>query len=299
MQGSKELVKATIDHQLTDRVPRGELCIDDLLIGQSLNCEKIGFEERAAFVENLGLDLVTLAPNYGELPEIPGKLNNLLPDLDRWISETPYFTFVLLDGIFGWGARLYDYVGFLMLPQRCPSSFQALIEKVEKLNSELIASLIDAGADGIVIADDIAHQRNLMVSPATLRKYLFPSLARQVELLGRKIPAFFHSDGHYAEIIPDLADCGFQGLQCLESGAGMDPLQLKTRYPGLCLWGTLEVSDFQKVNDPGRLEKLLAKINALAAKKGFILGTTCGLFSGIDLQSLSAIYEKTVPRAFS
>lgn len=298
MQGSKERVKAAINHQLTDRIPRGELCIDDALVKQNLNSERVGFEERAAFVENLGLDLVTLAPHYAAAPEIPGKISDLLPDLERWVSETSYFTFVLLDGAFGWGARLFDYVDFLMLPKRSPSSFQALIEKVEKLNRELIAGFIDAGVDGIIIADDIAHQRGLMVSPATLREYLFPSLARQVELIRRHLPAFFHSDGQYAEVISDLINCGFQGLQCLEGGAGMDPLKLKSLHPQLCLWGTLEMSDLQQASDPDYLEKLLSRISALASQKGFILGTTCGLFSGIDLHALSAIYEKLSDRNY-
>ena len=114
----------------------------------------------------------------------------------------------------------------------------------EKLNREL--GFIDAGVDGIIIADDIAHQRGLMVSLATLREYLFPSLARQVELIRRHLPAFFHSDGQYAEVISDLINCGFQGLQCLEGGAGMDPLKLKSLHLQLCLWGTLEIPIFSR-----------------------------------------------------
>lgn len=293
MLNSKERVQAAISRRSLDRIPRGELVIDDELVRRRFGGGPVGFEERAAFIGELGLDLVTLAPAYPAGPEIPGKLAEPLPDLERWALETPLFTFALLDGAFGWGTRTQGYTEFLMMLSRGSSlSCRALIEKVERLNRELITGLIGRGADGIIIADDIAYTRGLMVNPQTLRELFFPSLARQLEAASGKVPIFFHSDGNYSPVIPDLLDCGFQGLQCFEKQAGMDPLKLKSSYPGLCFWGTLEVEDLQRATEGPYLEKLASEIDALSRDKGFILGTTCGLFQGINLPGLSAVYRK-------
>lgn len=229
MQNSRERVKAAISHQLPDRIPRGELCIEDDLVGQCLNCSEVGFEERAAFIEELGLDLVTLAPDYPVSSTVPETLEATLPDLEKWALKTPLFTFALLDGAFGWGARTLGYTDFLVLSRSSPLSFQALIDRVENLNRELIKRLIDQGVDGIIIADDIAYQRGLIINPDTLREFFFPSLARQVKAASGKSPVFFHSDGKYSEIIPELINCGFRGLQCFERQTGMDPLKLKAQ----------------------------------------------------------------------
>lgn len=291
MLSSRERVRAAISRRPLDRLPRGELVIDDALIGRDLN-GRDSFERKAAFIEKMGLDLVTLAPVYPEGPDIPAALENPLPDLERWVSRTSLFTFALLDGAFGWGTRTCGYTEFLMMLSRSSRrSCRALIEKVEQLNRQLITRLIDRGVDGIIIADDIAYTRGLMVNPLTLRELFFPSLARQLQAASGKVPVFFHTDGNYSQIIPDLIACGFQGLQCFEKQAGMDPLELKKSYPGLCLWGTLEVEDLQLAGEPSHLEKLAAEIAALSQDQGFILGTTCGLFEGIDLQGLRTIHQ--------
>jgi len=225
--------------------------------------------------------------------EVAKAADVVLPDVERWAVERPFFTFALLDGICGWGVRTLGYTEFLTLPRSSPLSFQELCNQVTELNRELIKRLIDQGVDGILLADDIAYQRGLLFDPELMRKHLFPSLGRQVEAAKGKVPVFFHSDGNYAEVIPDLIQCGFQGLQCFERSAGMDVDRLQELYRGkLCFWGTLEVDDLQKAHDPDFLDELTSQIQKTAEGGGFILGTTSGLFKGIDLEGLVAIYER-------
>ncbi len=292
MQNSRERVKAAIQCQQLDRIPKGELCLDDTLIKQVLKCDHVGFEERVSFINSLGLDLVCLSPDYPTCAGIPTASGITLPDLERWVLDTPLFTFALIDGSFGWGMRTLGYADFLTLPRRSPLALQELIENVERLNKDLIKRCIDQGVDGIILADDIAYQRGLLLNPNLLRNKFFPSLSRQVVAVKDQVPVFFHSDGDYAEVIPDLIKCGFRGLQCFERRAGMDPLKLKCQYPELCVWGTLEVEDLERAADPGYLEKVISEIAELSSRGGFILGTTCGLFPGINLDGLTAIYER-------
>jgi uroporphyrinogen decarboxylase len=88
---SKERVRAAVGRRHVDRIPRGELVIDEELIRRSFKRDRIGFEEKAAFIKELRLDLVTLAPAYPAGPDVPVRLESPLPDLEKWTSRTPLF----------------------------------------------------------------------------------------------------------------------------------------------------------------------------------------------------------------
>ena len=46
-----------------------------------------------------------------------------------------------------------------------------LVTSVEKLNLELVRRLSAGGVDGIIIAEDIAYQKGLLISPHTCLLY--------------------------------------------------------------------------------------------------------------------------------
>ena len=60
-------------------------------------------------------------------------------------------------------------------------------------------------------------------SPATLERLFFPYLREMCELAhSRGVKVVFHSDGNVTAILPQLAACGIDGLNPLETSAGMD-----------------------------------------------------------------------------
>lgn len=288
----REQVKALIEGKI-NRVAKGELCINNEVVCSTLGCEEAGFDERYAFIRRLGLDLVSLSP---QLPcakkELPGAAEYSWPDLGRWVDETKIFTFALLDGAFEWGMRLLGLSEFCCM-LRSPLSVRDLTTAVEKVNLALVERLADAGIDGFILADDIAHQKTLFASPKLLREFFIPSLARQVDpIRSGGLPVFFHSDGNYSLVLSDIIGAGFNGLQCLEKSAGMDAAQIRSQYGDtLCLWGHLDVDDIAAANDVSRLREITKSIKDLAEEGPFILGTTSGLFGGIDLSLLKTLYE--------
>lgn len=294
--GDLRRVEKAIAGEAPDRLPRGELVLGDQLIKTQANAKHAGFEEKLKFVHSLGHDLICLAPGY-EVPhyeatgELPPAAALKIKEIERWVLETPLFVFAMLDGVLGWGTRYFGYTNFLTLPKRSPLTFTDFAKKVTALNTELIKKVAAQGVHALLIADDLAYQQGLMYNPKTLDKYYYTALEAQVEVLKGSLPVFFHSDGCYEQIIPSLINCGITGLQCLEEGAGMDPLFIKEEYPELCLWGTLEVKDLEKVKEEAFLRALLLKISKLSQGGRFILGTTCGLFEGINLRALVKIYE--------
>ena len=290
---SRERVKMAIRYCQADRIPKGEICIDKSIIGDSLKCGEVGFIEELQFINKLGLDIYCLGPGYrenpGTLPE-PGDV--LWPNIKKWVN-TGLFCFSILDGALGWGIRVLGFNRFLTLHHKSPVSFEHFTERIKNLNIELSKILIDSGIDGIILADDLAYQKGLLLSPQAIKRFFFPSLALQVEEISRrKIPVFFHSDGNINEIVPDIVEMGFNGLHCIDAHSGMKVADLQKMYGSkLCLWGDLGAEDLTRAHSPEYRQKLISSILLAASEKGYILGTNSGIFKGIDLDGLSCIYK--------
>lgn len=293
---SRERVTSTIKRQPTDKIPRGEIIIDDSVVQGFLSCREVGFEQRLGFLRHLGLDIICLTPQFGTRSN-----TNLFPlssevqwdDIDRWVGETEVFVFILLDASFGWGIRIFGFEKLVHMLNREFSEFLELIQAVDKLNLEVTERAAARGAMGVIIADDIAYQRGPMVHPAQLRKYFIPSLSRQVAAISKmNVPVFFHSDGDLNEVLPDIVEAGFDGLHCIEPGAGMNIGLIKQQYGSrLCLWGNLDPVHLVL---PRTRQELLDQVSAIlsvsAAGGGFIFGTCSGLFKGVRPDNLRIIY---------
>lgn len=290
---SRELVQTLLRSGLTDYIPKGELCINEgVFCGQS-GCSCPGFEERLAFIQSLRLDIISLSPLYPTgLKRLPEVKEYQWPDVHRWVNDTSLFTFALLDGAFEWGMRILGLHEFCVMLRRSTLSLQELTNRVETLNQSLVERLADQGINGIILADDIAYQQGLFASPQILRDTFIPSLARQAErIIDLDLPVFYHSDGNYMAVIEDIVAAGFNGLQCLEKSAGMDLHKIRAQFgKDLCLWGHLEVEGIMQANNPTVYNEILASTRNAASGGRFIMGTTSGLFEGLDIKALQAIY---------
>jgi len=291
----RERVRRAVEHKEVDRLPRGELVIDDDVAARTLGCPKDGlsFTGRLDFVRRMELDIYCLSPRYPAGDRLPAARDCVFPDLQNWALDTDLFIFGLLDGVFDWGFRLMGFERFITLSVRSPLSFAELASGVARLNAGLIARLGEAGADGVLIADDLAYQKGLFISPAALKKHVFPSLADQAaKSAAAGLPVFFHSDGNYSPIIPELIEAGFGGLHCIDRHSGMSPGEIRRQYgERLCLWGSLDVADTLRAGEPGYLEEIRDATLSATGGKGFILGTSSGIFSGMDMAGLLSVYR--------
>lgn len=289
---SKKRVESAIRHEVTDRVPRGEILIGDEVIRSILACTEVVFDQRWEFVRRLGLDIICLSPEFNapagnRLPPVTGAK---WPDLKEWAEKTDRFIFIMIDGAFGWGTRLLGFETFFGLLARESGDLFGFFHNVEEFNIILAERAVAGGAMGVIIADDIAYRRGLMVHPAFLKKHYFPSLARQVSAM--KVPVFFHSDGDLNQVLDDVLTAGFSGLQCIESAAGMDIGSVKQRYGSrLCLWGNLDPDELLQPRSCHQLkDKVDSIVAAASGDGGFIFGTSSGLFEGIKPENLLMVY---------
>lgn len=290
-------VRAAIIRRPVDHTPCGEIVIDDALVRSFVGRNDVGFAERVEFVRSFGLDLVCLAAlvsGDGGGNRLPSAHQVTWPDLDRWVRQTDRFVFVMLDGLMGWGFKLLGWEKFLLAAMKRTNEFEELALAIEALNLALIERAAEEGAMGVLIADDIAYQRGLMMSPTVLRERFFPSLARQVNRARwAKLPTFFHSDGDIREVVDDVVEAGFDGLQGVESAAGMDIGELRRQCGHrLCLWGNLCPSVLLSPPSVADLEPAVAGVvGSTRGQGGLIFGTSSGLVEGMDLESLRLVYE--------
>ncbi len=150
---------------------------------------------------------------------------------------------------------------------------------------------IDAGAHGIMLADDIAYNGGLYLSPMNWRYGVKNYLSETVQAWRQAgIPVFYHSDGDIRAVLDDLVDVGFIGLQGMEPGAGMDVLALQARYGRkLSFMGGIDIG--QVLGAPA-VAAARARELATAGRNGeFIIGTCGGLTPGMNLMSLQNIYR--------
>ncbi len=292
---SRKRVSLAIEHREADRIPTGEIAIADEVVQVFLDVDQVAFSEHMEFTSRLGIDAVCESPEWPIPPSrLPKAREARWKDLGSWATRTDRFVFVLIDGAFGWGMKLVGFERFLSALVKRSQEIIDLIDEAERLNTGLARRAADLGANGVLIADDIAYRRGTIFSPDLLRERFFPSLARQIRGIARsKMPVFFHSDGNLNAILDDIVELGFQGLHCLESGAGMDLADLKARYgERICLWGNLDPKDLFLDQKPEDLEKIVTRSLELAAPGGgFIFGTSSGLVKGMRSQNIDAVYR--------
>ena len=294
---SKALVMRTIKRQATDRIPVGELCIDDAVVAAFTGTSQVGFRQRRQVAVRLGLDLICLAADYG-LRNKSGTLPSAdavgWDAIESWVGQTDLFIFVLLDGGFAWGVKTWGFEQFMIMVMRQSTDVRDLLQQVDALNRRLFKRAADLGADGVVIADDIAYRRNLFLPPDRMKELFLPSLERQVEACHcNGLPVFFHSDGNLRSLLKDIAGSGIDGLQGIESASGMDLKAVKADFGHqLCLWGNLDpaclVGDLSAEAIDARVEDVLT---ADTLNGGLIFGTSSGLFPGMQPRNIERAYR--------
>ena len=291
---SVERVKMAIEHREPDRVPRGELGYDPALIHRVLG--------RAGLKEPDGRKLTTVS-KWLDRAELEEFLNRLGIDLvvissadeaGYWAAHSDFFVFGMVGGVFSDPAYARGLERFLLDCAGDPVGTAELARASAHRNLALAERLITGGAQGVIIADDLAFSGGPFLPPPLLRRVFFPPLSELAgRLRDRGVPVFLHSDGRLTAILDDLVGLGFDGLHSLQPSAGMDLETIKRRYGDrLCLWGNVELDDLLALPDPPSVREAARRAVAAAGPGGgFILSSASGFLRGeIPLEHVLAMY---------
>ncbi len=304
----RERVLKALHGEETDRVPRGEFFIADefvrafldlsgsFAVGASEPSRTVEFHDYHSIVESLDFDIasVPLSAGWGALDQ---------PDQDRafnlilqWVAEGAHFVFALIDGPFSAAVRARGLNALLHYVRGAPHVARDLFRRGADETRVIAQAVRDAGADGVILGEDIAYGRSTYLAPTDLRDLYWPELAtvaRDLRALG--LAVLFHSDGNLNAVLPDLAHCGLDGIQGLEPEAGMEINAVRSQVgPGMTLWGNL---GFDLLSAPRTDEEIKAALRLLplapAKEKGkFILGSSAGLVQGMNVETVRQVYAQ-------
>ncbi len=117
-----------------------------------------------------------------------------------------------------------------------------LLDQLAALTTHSALVLAQAGIDVLLLDDDVAMPTDLIIGPDTWREFFKPRLAAIIRLARSVAPElliFYHSDGNFTRLIPDLVEIGVNVINPVQPDC-MDAQQIKSDFGDrLALWGTV------------------------------------------------------------
>lgn len=144
--------------------------------------------------------------------------------------------------LFESGYRLRGFTTFLEDLRLRPALAHYLLDQLGALALHSAVILARAGVDILLLDDDVAMASGMIISPASWRTFFKPRLAEIIRAARSAAPellVFYHSDGDFSLILPDLVDIGVDVINPIQPDC-MDAVAIKRAFgERLALWGTV------------------------------------------------------------
>lgn len=139
---------------------------------------------------------------------------------------------------------------------------------------------------------DIAMKAKLLHSPEWLRREFFPRLKRLNDAYHEhNIKCLFHSDGYIMEVMPELIESGIDGLNPIETVAGMDVGEVYRLYKDKIFFtGGIDMSQLLSHGTPDQVRDVCKKAIS-DAPTGYFMGSTTEIDNSSNLENVLAMIE--------
>ena len=284
----RERVYQTLRGEPLDRIARGEFFIAD----EFARAFSVGADTEALdrVVEQLDLDLVSIpfSAGWGTLaqPDEDRALETIL----RW-RERDRFVFALIDGPFSAAVKATGFDALMRYAHDVPRVARRAFQQGANDVCEIAQAMRDAGANGVILGEDIAYNRAPFFAPEALGTQYFHALHDAVhEIHARGLVVFFHSDGNLNAVLDDLAACELDGLQGLEPEAGMSIQRVRERVGNrLTLWGNLGFDFLSAERWDSEIEEMVKAVTTNSGK--LIFGSCGGLVKGVNVETVRRVHR--------
>lgn len=125
--------------------------------------------------------------------------------------------------------------------------------------------------DGFVLWGDVAYKAGMFFAPDYWRSYFMPWVKKIVdEAHARRLPVIYHGCGNVHAIFQDFIDLGVDAYNPLEAKAGMDVVDLRSRYGhGMGFCGNSNIQVWERGDRVEIRREVLRKLTA-AVGGGYI-----------------------------
>jgi uroporphyrinogen decarboxylase len=173
-----------------------------------------------------------------------------------------------------------------------PAFVHDLAQMVTGYNLELCRVVAEAGADVLIVEDDIAGNESTLISPRHFQEFVAPYNRQVLEYAhDQGLKVVYHSDGDLWSILDLLLDMGYEGLNPLEPKAGMDLKRVKD-YCGdrICLLGNIDCGELLCSGNEEEVEAAVIQAIADAAPGGgYVLCSSNSIHPGVRPKSFLAM----------
>lgn len=241
-----------------------------------------------------GHPLPDAAALAGFKPPSPDRAHLLLLDLARERFGGQKALFWLMRGTFVRSWRLVGMQNYMLNIYAAPAFLHAVAEMTLAYNLAQLELLAAAGLDVLVVEDDIASTRALLISPEHFREFVYPYNRQIVEKahdLGLKVVR--HSDGNLWQILELLLAAGYDGLNPLEPQADMGLKKVKAHCGGrICLLGNIDCQELLPNGTVAQVDAAVRQaIEDAGAGGGLIICSSNSLHPGVDPGNCIAMFE--------
>jgi uroporphyrinogen decarboxylase len=223
--------------------------------------------------------------------------------LIRDLQDQYFIVGVTVTTIFETAWALRGYQQFLMDLVLDPDLVDELLDIPYDYHLTAARKLVEMGVDMIWIGDDVGAQNQMLMSPATWRRFLKPRMADFISSLKGVNPALkvaYHSDGNIHAIVPDLVEIGVDVLNPIQPRS-MDPEELKRTFGDrLCFWGSMDEQYTLPLGTPQEVEKeVTTRLRTLGKQGGLILGPTHNVQLDTPLENFWAMVNTIKNTAYA
>ena len=185
------------------------------------------------------------------------------------------------------GLELFAYVA-----ADDPGLVAEALEAETRYNLAVCHAIADRNLSPAVLTfSDIACKQRLLHSPEFLRREIFPRLKRLNDAWHEHgFQCLFHSDGYLMDVLDDLVATGIDGLNPIETVAGMSLRAVRARYPNrLFLAGGIDMSQLLSHGTPDAV-RAACRDAIRDAGPGYLMGSTTEADNSCRLENLVAMY---------
>lgn len=317
---SRERVKAVLDGEIPDRIPRFEVWIDALYDELGVSAPQFAHPE-------LGQDVVMIpskipagsrawsdgCDEFGRIWKngiyIDGALKTA-EDFRKFTPSTSYASQFLdeeqalelklryPDHFTFFGTHIGPFMSTYMamgmqhmfrLLRNDLSLVKAVLETRMEWSLAVFQHAVKLGAELIVLGDDSAHSGGPLISPGLWRSLVLPHHQHLVRELS--VPVIWHSDGKMDKLLPFAVEAGFAGVHGLEPPAGNRLDDIKANYGDkLVLIGNVDVNLLCR-DDIRAVRSEVDRCLREGGEKGFMLSSSNSVFSGMHPAALREYFQ--------
>ncbi len=192
------------------------------------------------------------------------------------------------------GMELHCYMEF-----DDPGLISEYLEAFTEHNIAVCHAVADPELSPVVLTyGDIACKDRLLHSPAFLRREFFPRLKRLNDAWHEHgLKCLFHSDGYLMEVMDDLIEAGIDGLNPIETVAGMNLREVKDKYGDrIFLAGGIDMSQLLSNGTPDEVREVCEQA-VRDARPGFFMGSTTELDNSVRLENVLVMVQVAMESA--